>query len=394
MKINLKLTLLSISLLSFLRCASGFGIGMALPLYYFGKLEAGTIGFVTAATALSYLFSPFLFRNVYKKIGMKMCLLIASIGFVVDQIGLQFFIDYPIMTYFFLFIDGIMLGIFWPVISGIFTVIMSQENDELKKTKLNRNFGLSWNVGGLFGYLLSAFALFIIADILLVFDLSLIYTIIGLIIAVSIKEPTTDFGVERTFEQEGSNPNTGAKWKFPIYIPFLMALLFALIMGANGTLYPFKSKQLAFSDFSAYLVSFVRLIVQTSSISFALGLSIKKLKKIVPYIMIIGIGGLFVLGFTEDLVVCMITSGILGLFIGFIHSFGFRLTINKNLERNNMKATTYFETILGIFFWLGPILGGILTDFSIILGYSTLAIVLFIVLVFFVFVQKKIEINY
>jgi len=391
MKFKLNIALLSISLLSFLRCASGFGIGMALPLYYEGKLTGGIIGFVVAATALAYLFSPFLFRNVYKKIGMKFCLLIASIGFVIDQIGLQFFLDVPIMTYLFLFIDGIMLGIFWPVISGMFTVIISQENDELKKTRLNRYFGLSWNIGGLFGYLFSAFALFIIADILLIFDLSLIYTIIGLIIAISMKEQTTDFGIENPLELESSNPNKGAKWKFPIYIPFLMALLFALIMGANGTLYPLKSKQLAFTDFSAYVVSFIRLIFQTACISYALALPIKKLKKIIPYLMVIGMGVLFVLGFMEDLVVCMITSGILGLFIGFIHSFGFRLTINKNLERNNMKATTYFETILGIFFWLGPILGGILADVSVLLGYSMLSIVLLFSLIFFIFVKNKIQ---
>jgi MFS family permease len=297
------------------------------------------------------------------------------------------------MTYTFLFIDGIMLGIFWPVISGMFTVIISHENDELKKTRLNRYFGLSWNAGGLFGYLLSAFALFIVEDILLVFDLSLIYTIIGLIIAISMTEPKTDFGLEKPLEQESSNPNKGAKWKYPIYIPFLMALLFALIMGANGTLYPLKSKQLAFTDFSAYVVSFIRLIFQTACISYALGLPIQNLKKSIPYLLLIGMGSLFVLGLTVDLVVCMITSGILGLIIGFLHSFGFRLTINKNLEMNNMNATTYFETILGIFFWVGPILGGVLADISILLGYSTLAIVLLASFFFFIAVRDKIKID-
>ena len=393
MKIKLNITILSIALLSFLRCASGFGTGMALPLYYFGKIDEGLIGFVVAATALSYLFAPYLFRNVYKKIGMKICLLIASIGFVINQIGLQFFLDIPIMTYVFLFSDGIMLGLFWPVISGMFTVILSQENDELKKKKLNRNFGLSWNVGGLFGYLLSAFALFIMEDLLLIYDLSLIYTIIGLIIALSFKEPTTNFGVENTFKEEGSNPKTETKWKFPAYVPFLMALLFALIMGANGVLYPLKSKQLNFIDFSAYVTSFIRLLVQTACISYALVLPIKKLKKAIPFLMVIGMVGLFMLGFTEDLIICIIMAGILGAFIGFTHSFGFRLTISKNLERNDMKATTYFETILGINFWIGPILGGFLGGFSVLLGYSTLAIVLLLVTLFFIFIRNKIEIE-
>jgi MFS family permease len=324
---------------------------------------------------------------------MKMCLIIASIGFVVDQIGLQYFIDFPIMTYLFLFIDGIMLGIFWPVISGVFTVIMSQENDELKKKKLNRYFGLSWNTGGLFGYLLSAFALFIITDLLLIFDLSLVYTIIGLLIAISFKEPKTSFGIKNMLEEESSNPNSNAKWSFPIYVPLLMSLLFALIMGANGVLYPIKSRQLIFTDFSAYVTSFIRLLIQTISISYSLGLPIKKLKKTIPFLMVIGMVSLFMLGFTVDLIACIIFSGILGMIIGFFHSFGFRLTINKNLENNNMKATTYFETILGINFWLGPIIGGILADISILLGYSTLAIVILLVLIFFVSVQKKIELD-
>ena len=393
MKIKQNLLLLSITSLAFLRAASGFGFGMALPLYYYGKIEESLIGFVVAATALAYLFSPYLFRNAYKKIGMKTCMLISCLGFVIVQIGIQFFIDIPIIIYIFLFCDGVVLGIFWPVISGIFTVIVSQVNDELKKNKLNRMFGLSWNIGGIFGYLLSAFALFIMSDILLVFDISLIYTIIGLIIAISLKEPQTNFGEEKAFKKENSNPDSETTWKFPVYVPLLMALLFGLIVGAWGVMYPVKSKVLNFSDFSAYVVSFVRMIIQTTCISYALVLPVRKLKKSIPFLMLITLIGMVVIGFAQDLITCIIIAGILGAFIGFCHAFGFRLTIYKNLERNDMKATTYFETTLGINFWLGPIFGGLLADISILLGFSMLAIILLIAMLFFIAVQSKIEIK-
>jgi MFS family permease len=398
MKIKQNFLFLSISLLGFLRCASGFGIGMALPLYYYGKLEGTMIGFISSAVALSYLFSPYIFRNIYKKIGMKMCLVIANSVFVIDQIGLQFCLDLPIMTYLFLFFDGIVLGLYWPVITGIFTVIYTQENDELKKKKINRNFGLSWNIGGTFGYLLSAFALFIISDILLIFDLSLTYTIIGLIIALLLlrfNEGSTlkNFGKESVIEEEGSNPNTKSKWNFPLYIPLLFGLLFALITSANGVLYPIKSKLLNFSDFSAYITSFVRLIVQTTFISYTLGLPIQKVKKAIPFLMLISIICLILLGITQELIVCIILSGVLGIFFAFCHSFSFRLTIDKNMERNDMKATTYFETILGIAFFVGPIMGGFLADISIILGYSTLAIILLFLSIVFISLRKRIEFN-
>ena len=391
MKININFSLLSISLLSFLRCANGFGIGLAIPLFYYGKLEEGLIGFIAAATALSYLFSPLLFRNTYKKIGMKMCLVIASIGFVIVQIGLQFFIDVPIMAYFFLFLDGLVLGLFWPVITGVLTVVVSQDNDELKEKKRNRNFGISWNLGGLFGYLLSAFALFIVSDILLVFDLSLIYTIIGLIVSLSFKVPKTDFGKLQILDETGSNLNSGSNWKFPIIIPLLMATLFALVSGGFSVLYPIKTKLLAFGDFSAYVVSFVRMLFQITCISWAMVMPIRTLKKVIPILMVMAIISLFILGITVDLFICLVIVAILGIFYGFIHSFGFRLTINKNLKSNDMKATTYFETAMGFFFWVSPIMAGFLADISIVLGFFTLAIILLVAVIFFILIQKKIE---
>lgn len=396
MKTKSNLLMLSISLLSFLRCASGFGIGMALPLYYYGKIEAGLIGFVVAATALAYLFSPYLFRNVYKKIGMKMCLLISSIGFVSVQIGLQFFLEFPIIVYILLFCDGIILGLFWPVIAGLFSVILTQEgirNDELKKKKLNRNFGLSWNIGGLFGYLLSAFALFIMSDILIVFDMSLIYTIIGLVIAISFKQPISNFGNINVLEVKDVDTNLGTNWKYPIVVPLLMAALFGFILGAFGVLYPVKSKILSFSDFSVYLVSFIRMLFQTACVSWALVLPMRVLKKVIPFLMVIGILGLFIISFTVDLIICIVIVGTLGIFIGFSHSFGFRLTINKNVERNDMRATTYFETIMGFNFLIGPIIGGFLAGISAPLGFWTLAIVILIAMIFFISLQNKIEID-
>jgi len=44
-------------------------------------------------------------------------------------------------------------------------------------------------------------------------------------------------------------------------------------------------------------------------------------------------------------------------------------------------------------FWLETIIGGILADISVLLGYSTNAIVLLLLMIFFISVQKKIELD-
>ena len=114
-----------------MRVAIGVAIGLAIPLYYARQgVSPEIIGIIASASAFSYLFSPFLFKDVPEKIGKKYSLLVASGGFLIIQIFLQFFLD-PLFVFIMLLIDGVVMGLHWPVLLSSLSVISTM--DEIKE---------------------------------------------------------------------------------------------------------------------------------------------------------------------------------------------------------------------------------------------------------------------
>jgi len=391
---NSEYRLLPLFTLAFLRVASTFSITLALPLYYYGKLDNGLIGFLTGATALSYLFSPYLFRNAYKKIGIKKSLLIATTGMLCVQIGLQFSLDYWIPTYFLLFWDGISLGLFWPIISSAYTLILSHNgfrNSNRNKDKLTRNLGLSWNSGGIFGYSISAIALFIISNILLVFRISLIYTIIAVIAALLLQEPNSfDLNGELLMGKE-VKLESNEKYIFPYYVPLLILSIYTFLIGIFGILFPIKLEILGYHNFLSYLLSFIRMIVQTIIITAGLTFKIRTLKRLVPITLVLMVFDVIIFGVFDNIIIYIIVFGFLGYIFGLFYCFPFKMSILKNMEKNNMRGTTYFETVSGINFWLGPVIGGLLLAIPTLFGFITLAIIISIISMIYLSLQNKIR---
>ncbi|MFX1237236.1 MAG: hypothetical protein ACFFAS_14950 [Promethearchaeota archaeon] len=377
MKANYNYRLVPLFGLQFCRAASSFGITLALPLYYNGKLESSVIGFLTAALALSYLFSPFLFRNAYKKLGMKNCLVIASGGLLIVQFGLQFSLEWWILTYFLLFLDGIFLGLFWPIISGAHTALMMKDDirdDEAKKQTLDRYYGLSWNSGGIFGYSVCAIVLFIVSDLLLVFDLSLIYTLVAVILAINFED------IEIAETQE-SNPvetrpikNT-EKIIFSFIVFLVLIFLFSFTSGSFGILYSLKLDNLLYPNYVTFVLSFIRMLVQTIVVTIAMTASILTLKKIIPAILTTLIFILTLFGLLDNFVLYITILALFGMSLALLYSYSFKLSILKNVQKNNLKGTTYFETSLGVGFWIGPIFAGILAELPSLYGFVVLSLI-------------------
>ncbi|MFX1275857.1 MAG: MFS transporter [Promethearchaeota archaeon] len=380
--------------LAFLRVASTFSITLALPLFYHGKLNDGLIGFLTGATALSYLLSPYLFRNAYKKIGIKNSLLIATGGMLCVQIGLQFSLEYWIPTYLLLFYDGISLGLFWPIITSAYTMVLSHDgirDNEKEKDKLSRNLGLSWNIGGIFGYSISAIALFVITDIILVFRISLIYMIIAVISAFLFEEPKSfDVNGELLMEKE-VKLNSKENYVFPYIVPLLIASIFSFVSGCFGILFPIKFDILGYDDFLAYLLSFIRMISQTIVITAGMTFKISTLKRLVPMSIVLMVINIFIFGLLDNFIIYGIVFGLLGALFGIFYCFPFKMSILKNMEKNNMRGTTYFETAIGLNFWLGPVIGGFMLVISPLFGFMILTLIILIIGIVYLIFQNRIK---
>ena len=385
--------LFPIYFLSFLRVASTFSISLALPLYYYGKLEDGLIGFLTGATALSYLFSPYLFRNAYKRLGIKKSLVIATGMMFGVQIGLQFSLEWWIPTYLLLFLDGISLGLFWPIITSAYTMLLSYDGireDEREKGRLSSNLGLSWNSGGIFGYLLSAFALFIISDILLVFDLSFIYMLISFIISFLFEEPKSFDLNGVIIDDNDIQINSSENFIFPYFLPLILVALFAFVNGCFGIIFPIKFDILGYKESLTYFLSFIKMIFQTIIVTLAMTYAIRRLKNTIPICLVLLILSILIFGIIDNLIIYGLIFAILGIIFGLFYCFSFKMSILKNMQKNNMRGTTIFETTMGISFWLGPFIGGLIISINPLFASLTLTIIILLSALFYLSLQNKI----
>ena len=395
---NLNYRLYPLYFLPFIRVAMGMTLGLAIPLYYTQTgLNPEVISFLFSATALSYLFSPLLFRNIHKKIGKKKCLLIASLGFILIQIGLQFSLE-PVSAFILLFLDGVFLGLFWPVLLSTVSAISDYDamrDNDLMKNQLLKHYSISWNLGSVFSYLLGACILFFISDILLMFKVVFIYSIIGFIFVLFFKEPKSNFSKEQVFEKEDNTKLNSQKENlvFPILVPLFLITMYAFSIGSIGLIYPIKSELLHFALFTNYLFNFIRMTAQTILISKNMSFSINTFKKITPFLLIIVCFCFFIMGFSENLILFGILFGIFGTCISFFYSFAFKLIVFRNIEENSSKYSVYFETIVGLNFWLGPITCGFIAVLDINLAFFFLSAFTFAGFIIYIAFKNKIKID-
>ena len=110
-------------LLAFLKVAASVTLELAVPIYFIKeRYDIFIIGLLVSASAMTYLFSPILLRDVYLKIGIKKTLIISVLGSLIIQIILQFSLN-PWVVYILLLSEGILLGLFWPVLMTHISII-------------------------------------------------------------------------------------------------------------------------------------------------------------------------------------------------------------------------------------------------------------------------------
>ncbi|MFW9938819.1 MAG: MFS transporter, partial [Candidatus Thorarchaeota archaeon] len=253
---------------AFFRVALGVAIGLAIPLYYLEiNIDPGLIGIITSGTAMAYLFSPLIFRNVHKKIGMKYTILISFTGFLVIQIIFQISLN-PFLVYILLISDGIVLGMFWPVLmTAVSTISNSNEFNEKenKKNNIMRHYSLSWNFGGIFSFLFGTLILFFIEDHLIMFRFALLFASIGFLFALIFQEPNSilDKNLIVPIDERVKDIPNKENISFPLILPLFIIAIYGFLISGLGLAFPIKSEILNFALFTNYLFYFFRMTTQT-----------------------------------------------------------------------------------------------------------------------------------
>jgi MFS family permease len=377
-----------------MRVALGVAIGLAIPLYYLDiGLEPGTIGVITSGTAMSYLVSPLIFKNLHKKIGVKLTIILSCIGFLLIQITIQFTLE-PFIVYILLILDGIVLGSFWPVLMTAVSTISKLEEynqNDLLKDRLMKRYSLAWNFGGIFSFVLGTIVLFFIENILLMFIFSLLIATSGLIFAFLIQEPENNLDKEIIvpIDERVKNIPNREDISFPVFLPLVMICVYGFLIGGLGLAYPIKSELLNFPLFTNYLFYFFRMSTQTATLSKTMDLTVKKIKRMILVSNIIVIVSFISMGLNYNIIIFGILFCLFGSFNSFYYALSFKLTIFKNIAKNTSKYSVYFEIMIGIGFFLAPILTGLIAELNADLTFFFLAILsVFTFIVYLIFYRK------
>ena len=385
-----------INFLAFLRVAIGVAIGLANPLFFIQEnLNPNLIGLITSGTAMAYLFSPFIFRKVHIKLGVKPTIVIATLSFLLVQIGFQIS-KHPLVVFFLLIFDGLSLGLFWPVlmaaISSISDLNEYKTNDRLKD-KLMKVYSISWNLGGIFCYLLGTFVLFIIANIELMYLFSLIFAIISFLISLIIQDPTDHLEPEILVPIDGRIKALPKREQiqFPLLIPLVMVIIYALLIGGIGLIYPIKSEILLFPLFSNYLFFFLRMVTQTFFISKSMEFSIKTLKRLLHISNLITLITLIIMTVNQNIYIFSILFCLFGIFNSFYYTLAFKLLVFRNIAEKTSKYSIYFETMMGIGFFFSPIISGFIAESNVNLSFSFLSLISLAGFIFCLLTYKKIK---
>jgi len=381
---------------AFFRVALGVAIGLAIPLYYLEiDIDPSMIGIITSGTAMAYLFSPLVFRNVHKKIGIKYTVLVSFTGFLVIQIIFQISLN-PLLVYIMLILDGIVLGMFWPVLmTAVSSITDSNKSNEKenKKNNIMKHYSLSWNFGGIFSFLFGTFILFLIEDHLIMFRFALVFASIGFIFAIIFQEPNSilDREIIVPIDERVKDIPNKENISFPLILPLFITAVYGFLIAGVGLAYPIKSETLNFALFTNYLFYFFRMTSQTISISKSMDFSVKFLKKLIPYSSLIIIITLFIMAINQNIVLFGILFCIFGMFLSFYYTISFKLIVFRNIAKNTSKYSVYFETMVGIGFFFAPIITGFIAEFNENIAFFFLSVLSVISLLFFVLMQRKIK---
>lgn len=121
-------------------------------LYFVVDINESTLGIITSAGAIAYIFAPIIGQVITSKIGVRNAIILSSLVTPLLT-GAQMIYFEPwflIMCRVFL---GLTMGLVWPNFLNLLSKWQNNSNIE-RSNKNFRNFNFSWNFGFIFGLLI------------------------------------------------------------------------------------------------------------------------------------------------------------------------------------------------------------------------------------------------
>ncbi|MHA1234380.1 MAG: MFS transporter [Promethearchaeota archaeon] len=365
------------------------------------NITKSTLGIITSAGALAYIFAPILGQYITSKIGIRNALLFSSIitpiltGAQIIYLEPWFLITCRILL-------GLSLGLFWP--NCMNQLSKWQNTSSTEKAKRNfRNFNFSWNFGFIIGLSVGYIWAFFSSDfIIMIISWFLSFLLIPINLAMK-KEPKKRVSVENleihlenpVFEEDfikySKTNSTSPMIVYPILFSWIGIIFLTISKSIYLFTYPIFLTINSLPSQSTYLVQGGIQMAQLIGLTWINVMGVQKRKIAV----VIGLTGIILISYSIFIVgyiwYIALIFAFAGLFFGFIHGTSMKIMLDYGTAENSAKYSTINEILIGIGFGVTPIIAGYVVEVSIYPVFVFIIICGFAFLVTLVYLFRKIK---
>ncbi|MFX1411805.1 MAG: MFS transporter, partial [Promethearchaeota archaeon] len=370
-------------------------------LYFVIDISESTLGFISSAGAIAYIFAPIIGQVITSKLGIRNSIILSSL-FTPILTGAQ--IIY-FETWFLVLCRislGLMLGVYWP---NCFNLLSKwQKVSSVEKSKKNfRNFNFSWNYGFIIGLLTGFSWAFYWNDYLaMVISWSLSFLLIPISFFINkesesialyedpkeqLEVTISEVVVRDNLEKNSNTPMI----IYPILFSWIGILFLAISKASFIFSYPIILKAVGSSSYPTYLVQAGVQFTQVLGLTWINSMKIysRKISTLFSIILIVLIAST-VLFFRNIWYISIITA-ITGLFLGLIHGTALKIMLEYGTAKSTAKYSTINEILVGLGFGLTPIIAGYVAEVNIYVIFTFLIIFGPFILILLVYLSRNVK---
>jgi len=331
-------------------------VGISVPIYA-DMLSASPflVGVIGAAGGLTYSFMPLVSGMLSDKFRRK-AFISASLFSYAFSCTLYSLVTDPFMLVFIKTLEWISIAAFWPAMEALLAD-SSEENLEETLKRFNISWGSAMVIGPMVGGLLIS-GYTIKAPFL--FSLTVSFSL-GILSLMLLREPPRR---QVKIKQRHYEAEEGSNSHYEMVTALSSILLFSSIGGVNSSIFPAYATDLGIPPYEIGLVIFISGASRTAAFYLADRIE-SKLRRIGMFL-----AGSLILAFASVLTVNSYTTLaflVCFLLFGFGAGISYAASISTIIRRwgsSRGYAAGLFESLIGSGYFLGPLIGGIVSEYA------------------------------
>ena len=365
------------------------------------NIDLSTLGFITSAGAMAYIFAPILGQYITSKIGIRNALIFTSIitplltGLQIIYTEAWFLIICRVSL-------GLVMGLYWPNCMNLLS--RWQKISTREKAKKNfRNFNFSWNFGFIFGLIFGFVWTILLNDYTsLIFSWCLSFLLIPVSFFINrdsvIQIPKEEIQIhlenpiiEEDFKMIAKKNSKLTMMSFPIVFSWIGIIFLATSKSILQFTYPVFVKLNSFESYSTYLVQGGIQLAQLAGLTLINTMNVykRKVSMLSSFVFLIVIT--FTLFYVGSIWYIGIIFSISGLFFGLIHGTSMKIMLDYGAKKNTGRYSTINEIVIGIGFGVTPIIAGFVAIINIYLTFVYIIASGIVFLIILVYLSRNIK---